>query len=57
MKHHFDTLDETAELIQESQEKGEHIIQDFKGRYQGDIDPKTKLRIGTGTYTYSNNFF
>ena len=25
--------------------------------YVGDIDPKTKLRVGKGRYTYSNNFF
>jgi hypothetical protein len=30
---------------------------DQKDRYKGDIDPATKLRSGTGIYTYTNPFF
>jgi len=45
-------MDETAELNQGNQQKEDYKMQDFKGRYHGDIDPKTKLRVGTGTYTY-----
>lgn len=29
----------------------------MKGRFKGDTDPVTKLRNGTGTYTYTNNYF
>jgi len=31
--------------------------QNLKDRYVGDIDPETKLRHGTGTYTYPNTYF
>ena len=32
-------------------------FQQIKGRYQGGIDPATKLRNGEGTYSYTNSFF
>ena len=30
---------------------------EIKGRYEGQVDPVTKLRVGQGTYTFSNPFF
>ena len=55
-----DIIIETHEDIEEPRKSQLEIqahFEEHKGRYQGDIDPKTKLRQGKGTYTYTNTYF
>lgn len=55
----FESLDETPLDLEEERNNTAlgHGFQEIKGRFKGDIDPVTKLRNGTGTYTYTNNYF
>lgn len=55
-----DIIVETHEEPDEERLRIEGInatFENHKGRYQGDIDPSTKLRQGNGTYTYTNTYF
>ena len=56
----FETLDETPLDVEDDrnspQKENNTKYVELKGRYQGGIDPATKLRSGTGTYTYTNPF-
>lgn len=59
----FEILDETPQDVEEDRSSPAKIggedakFKDQKGRYKGEIDPVSKLRTGTGTYTYTNSFF
>ena len=64
MQSQFESLDETPQEIEEDRnpspvkpDNSTHQFLEQKDRYKGDIDPVTKLRAGTGTYTYTNPFF
>lgn len=51
-------MDETPhEHESPNKNDGELKYQEQKDRYKGDIDPVSKLRNGTGVYTYTNAFF
>lgn len=63
----FEILDETPQDNEEDTQQlqqtqgtvggADATFKDQKGRYRGDINPVSKLRNGTGTYTYTNPFF